>query len=98
MPGACRWTQKIRGTIEKYVLREAARPVLTATVYARQKHPFMTPPGGAGADGRLYELIQDTLRGPTLAALPFFDPRRSWRCSTSSPPWTRGTGPRTTRR
>ena len=37
--------QKIRGTVEKYVLREAARPVLTATVYARQKHPFTTPPG-----------------------------------------------------
>jgi asparagine synthase (glutamine-hydrolysing) len=26
--------QKIRGMIEKLVLREAARPVLTATVYA----------------------------------------------------------------
>src|SRR5262249_772750 len=36
--------QKIRGMTEKYVLREAARPVLTATVYARQKHPFLAPP------------------------------------------------------
>ena len=37
-------SQKIRGMTEKYVLREAARPVLTATVYGRQKHPFITPP------------------------------------------------------
>src|SRR5262249_44217096 len=36
--------QKIRGTTEKFILREAARPVLTATVYARRKHPFTTPP------------------------------------------------------
>ena len=36
--------QKIRGMTEKYVLREAARPVLTETVYGRQKHPFLTPP------------------------------------------------------
>ncbi len=65
--------QKIRGTIEKYVLREAARPVLTATVYARQKHPFTTPPAALNPDGRLYQLIQDTLRGPALESLPFFD-------------------------
>jgi asparagine synthase (glutamine-hydrolysing) len=66
-------TQKIRGMIEKYVLREAARPVLTATVYNRRKHPFLTPPAAVAQDGRLFKLVQDTLRGPTLAALPFFD-------------------------
>ena len=27
-----------RSLLEKYVLREAARPVLTDTVYRRQKH------------------------------------------------------------
>ena len=68
--------QKIRGTVEKYVLREAARPVLTATVYARQKHPFTTPPAALSTDGRLYQLIQDTLRGPALESLPFFDRSR----------------------
>ena len=36
--------QKIRGMTEKYVLREAARPVLTDTVYRRQKHPFSARP------------------------------------------------------
>src|SRR5262249_37197314 len=65
--------QKIRGMIEKHVLREAARSVLTETVYARHKHPFLTPPAALARQGRLYELTQDTLRGPTLAALPFFD-------------------------
>ena len=68
--------QKIRGTVEKYVLREAARPVLTATVYGRQKHPFTTPPAALNPDGRLYHLIQDTLRGPALESLPFFDRSR----------------------
>jgi asparagine synthase (glutamine-hydrolysing) len=65
--------QKIRGMTEKYVLREAARPVLTATVYARQKHPFLAPPAVLEPAERLYELMQDTLRGPALAALPFYD-------------------------
>jgi asparagine synthase (glutamine-hydrolysing) len=66
-------SQKIRGMVEKHVLREAARPVLTATVYGRHKHPFVAPPAALEREGRLYELTQDTLRGPTLAALPFFD-------------------------
>ena len=33
-------SQKIRGMTEKYVLREAARDVISDTVYRRQKHPF----------------------------------------------------------
>jgi asparagine synthase (glutamine-hydrolysing) len=65
--------QKIRGATEKYVLREAARPVLTATVYGRHKHPFLTPPATLAPGGRLDELVQETLRGPSLAAMPFFD-------------------------
>ena len=65
--------QKIRGLVEKFVLRAAARPVLTATVHARQKHPFTTPPVALAPDGRLYQLLQDTLRGPALESLPFFD-------------------------
>jgi asparagine synthase (glutamine-hydrolysing) len=65
--------QKIRGMTEKYVLREAARPVLTATVYGRQKHPFLTPPAALTPGERLYELVQETLRGPVMASLPFYD-------------------------
>jgi asparagine synthase (glutamine-hydrolysing) len=66
-------SQKIRGMTEKYVLREAARPVLSATVYRRQKHPFLAPPAALAPGERLYELVQETLRGPALACLPFFD-------------------------
>lgn len=65
--------QKIRGTTEKYVLREAVREVLTDTVYRRHKHPFTSPPVALAPDERLHELLQDTLRGPTLAAMPFYD-------------------------
>jgi len=64
---------KIRGMTEKYVLREAAKPVLTATVYQRQKHPFLSPPATLYPGERLHTLLQDTLRGPTLGTLPFFD-------------------------
>ncbi|HXC52303.1 MAG TPA: asparagine synthase (glutamine-hydrolyzing) [Candidatus Limnocylindrales bacterium] len=65
--------QKIRGMTEKYVLREAARPVLTDTVYGRHKHPFTSPPVALAPDERLHELLQTTLRGPSMEALPFYD-------------------------
>jgi asparagine synthase (glutamine-hydrolysing) len=68
--------QKIRGMTEKYVLREAARPVITDTVYQRQKHPFLSPPATLNPKERLSGLVQDTLRGPVLASLPFFDRSR----------------------
>ena len=42
---------KIRGMTEKFVLREAARPVLTDTVYRRQKHPFLSPPATLDDEG-----------------------------------------------
>jgi len=64
-------SMKVHGMTEKYVLREAAKPHLTDTVYKRQKHPFMAPPE---LKARMRELVLDTLGGPSLAALPFFDP------------------------
>jgi asparagine synthase (glutamine-hydrolysing) len=66
-------SQKIRGITEKYVLREAARDVISDTVYKRQKHPFLSPPATLNPQQRLNTLMQDTLRGPALAAIPFFD-------------------------
>jgi asparagine synthase (glutamine-hydrolysing) len=68
--------QKIRGMTEKYVLREAARDVITDTVYRRQKHPFLSPPATLNPDKRLSVFVQDTLRGPVLSSIPFFDQRR----------------------
>jgi asparagine synthase (glutamine-hydrolysing) len=67
---------KIRGMTEKYVLREAARGVLTDAVYARQKHPFMSPPATIQQDGRLYTFLQDTLRSAALDGPGIYDRRK----------------------
>ena len=64
---------KIRGLTEKYVLREAARDVLTDTVYRRQKHPFLSPPESSGRPSRMSELIRDTLTGNAVDSVPFLD-------------------------
>ena len=65
--------QKIHGMTEKYVLREAVRDVITDTVYRRQKHPFLSPPATLNPKEKLSALVNDTLRGPVLASIPFFD-------------------------
>jgi len=64
-------TQKIHGTTEKFVLREAMRPLLTTTVYQRQKHPFLAPPALLNPDQPLHQMMQDTLRGTILDSIPF---------------------------
>jgi|SRR5882724_1238414 len=66
-------TMKIKGKKEKYVLREAARPVLIDAVYKRQKHPFKAPPATIREDSRLYVFLQDTLRGPALCGPGIYD-------------------------
>jgi asparagine synthase (glutamine-hydrolysing) len=58
---------------EKYVLREAARDVITDTIYRRQKHPFLAPPATLNPQQKLSTLVQDTLRGNVLASIPYFD-------------------------
>src|SRR6185503_17053142 len=60
--------------IEKHVLREAVRPLLTETVLARRKHPLIAPPIQAFGGG--HPLIDETLRGRALAELGLFDQRR----------------------
>jgi asparagine synthase (glutamine-hydrolysing) len=67
-------SMKIHQMTEKYVLREAVRPVITDTVYRRQKHPFLAPPATLNPRGKMNQLLNDTLRGPRLAALPFYNP------------------------
>jgi asparagine synthase (glutamine-hydrolysing) len=69
-------TQKIRGAMQKYVLKESLRDLITTTVYRRPKHPFLAPPASLEEQGQLCVLMQDTLRGPTLASIPFFDQRK----------------------
>ncbi|HEU5457299.1 MAG TPA: asparagine synthase C-terminal domain-containing protein, partial [Terracidiphilus sp.] len=65
-------SMKIRGMTEKYVLREAVRDVITETVYKRQKHPFLSPPATLTPDETFHDFVQDTLRGPGMASLPYF--------------------------
>ncbi len=81
-------SMKVRGGVEKYVLREAARPVLTDTVYRREKHPFLAPPLCRFSNPQVGARLEEQLR--TLApAVPFFDGRklRQWldRLPTLSP-------------
>lgn len=69
-------SQKIRGMTEKFVLREAVRDVITDTVYRRQKHPFLSPPATLNPEQRFSAYVQDTLRGPILASIPYFDQKK----------------------
>jgi asparagine synthase (glutamine-hydrolysing) len=67
---------KIRGAVQKYVLREAVRSVVTDSVYRRPKHPFLSPPLMLNPQGRFSVLLQDMLRGSVLASIPFFDQKK----------------------
>ncbi len=69
-------SQKIRGMTEKFVLREAVRDVITDTVYRRQKHPFLSPPATLNPEQRFSAYVQDTLRGPILASIPYFNQKK----------------------
>ena len=69
-------SMKIRGMTEKYVLRESVRDVITDTVYRRQKHPFLSPPATLNPTQKLSTLVEDTLRGPVLASIPFFNQKK----------------------
>jgi asparagine synthase (glutamine-hydrolysing) len=66
-------TQKIHGTTEKFILREALKPMLPPAVYTREKHPFATPPVLLNEDEPLYQMLQDTLRGNALNRIPFLN-------------------------
>ena len=64
---------KIRGLTEKYVLREAARPFITDTVYHRQKHPFMAPHSTLKPNETLFQFVRDTLCSLEMASVPFYN-------------------------
>ena len=67
---------KIRGVTEKYLLREAAKPLITETAYHRQKHPFFSPPAIMVPSELFHQMMQDTLRDPVLGSLPFYDHKK----------------------
>ena len=63
----------LRSLLGKQALREAARPVLTETVYAGKKRPFWAPLALLGLGGALEACLNEILRGKELSRLPFFD-------------------------
>lgn len=67
---------KIRGTMEKYILRETMRPYITKTLYNRHKHPFMAPPISVFSNSAMNTLIQDSIRSESFKSLPFFNTRK----------------------
>ena len=69
-------TQKIRGAVQKYVLRESVRDLVTPAVYPRPKHAFQAPSVISNSKGSLSVLIQETLRGTLLQSIPFFDRKK----------------------
>jgi asparagine synthase (glutamine-hydrolysing) len=67
---------KIRGSVEKYILREGLKNRLTPTVYKRQKHPFMAPPVSRFAKSALSTFIRDSVSSSAFASLKFFDQKK----------------------
>lgn len=65
---------KIRGSVEKYALREAMRPYLPTEIYDRKKQYFRAPPSTLDPASKMFQLVADTLSSPLLAELPFFEP------------------------
>lgn len=67
---------KIRGLVEKYILKEAVRDVIPESVYKREKHTFLAPPSTTNPNGKLHQLIQDRLRSDAFSSVPFYDQKK----------------------
>ena len=64
-------SMKIRGGVEKYLLRKAMRTVIPAEVCGRRKRALAAPPALAHQPSVFGDLLQDTLRSTSLSSLPF---------------------------
>ena len=60
---------KAKGVTDKFILREAAKPYLTPTIFAREKYPFAAPPVAAVKNGKLMQLLVDTLNSDSVAQI-----------------------------
>ncbi len=69
---------RIKGNIEKYVLREAVKGVLPDVLYRREKFAFMAPPAHTDASKRakVNELIDAYLDRPTVEDAGICSPER----------------------
>ena len=80
---------KIKGPVEKYILRESMKEVLTDTIYKRQKHPFLAPPGTRNESNATFEFFRGVIHSELFKTQPFFDPRATQRMMAdlcSAPP------------
>jgi len=66
---------RIRGNIEKFVLREAMVGILPDVLYRRQKFAFMAPPGHTGDNKRsaVTELLREYVNDEAVAQAGLFD-------------------------
>lgn len=74
---------KIRGGVEKWVLREAMRGRLPSGVLQREKHPFLAPPMGP----RTLEVARDVLASAAFRSQPLFDPDKVAAWLDAIPTW-----------
>jgi asparagine synthase (glutamine-hydrolysing) len=66
----------LRSGIEKYILHEAARPLVPDAIYRRRKHVFSAPPTISAVADPMSELIADTLHGADARQLDLYDHRK----------------------
>ncbi len=64
---------KIKGTVEKYILREAVKPFVTETIYKRRKHPSSLRLSVLSQRPGLRRLCRTPCAASRFAANPFFD-------------------------
>jgi asparagine synthase (glutamine-hydrolysing) len=57
--------------LEKYILKEVARPFITDEVYQREKHPFLAPPTFLDRNSKIYQYMQDTLNSQDMKDLEY---------------------------
>lgn len=61
------------GWVEKYVLREAAKPFITEEIYKKRKHPYSAPVEFP-MDGPMRRLLGDLVTEENIAKLGFLNP------------------------
>lgn len=67
---------KVKGNTEKYIFREAMKEYLPTELYQRKKHYFRAPPATLMRQGKLFQLVMDTLHSNLLENIPFFEARK----------------------
>ncbi|RMF04725.1 MAG: hypothetical protein D6773_06080, partial [Alphaproteobacteria bacterium] len=66
----------LRGGTEKHLLKEAARGLVTETLYRRKKHPFTAPPTRSSRRDPMSELVSDILHGSDMRNLDLYDQKK----------------------